>query len=339
MGTKTLVSGTIKLDPDLDWRNAVPDFDLARCRGGYDDQPPDAVYSAAWNVQPKLDGLRKSIQLGKTCTWTVSRNREDKLKGVDAAGKFVAKKNWGWLSELLGLNEAGTILDGELHIPGKGVADAMHAWSEVHHELQYVVFDCLFRHGQDLRGQPYRIRLGHAKAAVGVLKHERVVLIKSEIATPAAEKAYVDRGEEGVIFASMDGVYGDRKSRWKKKAQNPVDLVVMGVSEKRSGGSGVRGVKAQYTGKPAAAEIGLWKDGRLTSVGWMMNLADADKALTLQQFEKKYLGKVARAICSGWEGVRFRWVRFVDWHEDKTSKQCVFSEQIGGKVLDAAETV
>lgn len=312
-------------------------IEMAKCRGGYEDQPPDTVYGGGWAVQPKLDGIRKSCQIGKKKVWLVSRSREDKLKGVEAAGDFVGRSNWGWVPDLLGLGEEGTMLDGELCSLKEGVRQAMHYWSEAPGKLHYVVFDCLFRHGKDVRHEPYTVRFEQAAQAVKKLAYRNVILIESVVATEKAELAFVRRGEEGVIFTAFDGMYGDRKKRWKKKAQNPLDVVVTGCSEKMNGGSPKAGIKAKPTGRPAAAQVGMWVKGRLITVGWMMNLTDEDKALTMEQFNRKYTGKVARAVCSKWDGDGFTWVRFAGWHEDKRSKDCVLSEQIGEKALAEIE--
>lgn len=311
---------------EADVRNKL-DMELARCAGGVGEETPAEVYGKGWVVQPKLNGLRKSLQIGTSRVWLVGRNRKNKTRGAGRMGPFIGRNDWGWTEELLGRGVEGVMLDGEVHTKGEAVSEATTAFAYEPELLRYCVFDCLFWKGRDVRELPYRDRLEYAGRAVRKLGDRRVYLIETHASTKENVQKILKRGGEGVVFADGGDPYGI--GRWKQKSMMTIDVVITGCSEKKSGGSPSRDVKARPTGLVAAADTALWKKDKLVHVGWMMGLERKDKDLTLAAFRRKYVGKVAEATCSGFAGGRLSWTRFLRWRDDKSSKDCQWKEQIG----------
>ena len=321
----------MQTDWDKDIRNEL-DIELARCKGGYTDELPDKVYMGGWVLQLKLDGIRISLQFGKTRNWLVSRNREDKLKGVDKAGAFCAKEGIEPFASLIRKDLEGTMLDGELVWPGHGAPEVLSlAARSDPKNLHYVVFDCLFYKGKDLREKPYAERLVYVKRAVEDLGSPQIEAIKCLSATRKSLQELWDSGEEGGVFAELKAAYKASCSRYKAKAEVTVDGFIMAVSQAKAGGSPKNGVKPQPNGKAAMFLIGMYDEaGKAREVGWCKIIDDDVAEDGYSEFDTRYKGRVIRMTASGWDGERFRWLRWAGFHEDKTDpKACKLEEQIG----------
>lgn len=318
-------------DWDVDVRNAQ-DIELARCKGGYTDQLPDKVFMGGWVLQLKLDGIRISAQFGKTRNWVVSRNRENKLKGVEAAGAFCVKEGIGLFDALLRPDLEGTVLDGELVWPGHGAAEVLsNAAMADPANHRYIVFDVLYYKGQDIREKPYAERLVFLKRAVQELAHPQIEAIKCLSATQKSLDGLWASGEEGGVFAELKAGYKASCSRYKAKAQVTVDGFIMAVSQAKTGGSPKNGVKPLPNGKAAMFLIGMYDgQGKAKEVGWCSITDDSVAEDGYSEFDTRYKGKVIRMTASGWDGARFRWLRWAGFHEDKSDpKACLLTEQIG----------
>lgn len=318
-------------DWDKDIRNVL-DIELARCKGGYTDELPAKVFMGGWTLQLKLDGIRISMQLGKTRNWLVSRNREDKLKGVAVAGAYCVKDGIEPFASLIHKDLEGTMLDGELVWPGHGAPEVLSlAARSDPKNLKYVVFDVLFYKGQDIREKPYAERLVFLKRAVQDLDHQQIEGIKCLSATQKSLDGLWASGEEGGVFAELKAPYKASCSRYKAKAQVTVDGFIMAVSQAKTGGSPKNGVKPQPNGKAAMFLMGMYDAaGKAREVGWC-KITDADVAEDgYSEFDTRYKSKVIRMTASGWDGERFRWLRWAGFHEDKSDpKACLLMEQIG----------
>lgn len=326
------------MDWDTDIRNAQ-DIELARCKGGYTDELPDKVYMGGWTLQLKLDGIRLSMQFGKTRNWLVGRNRENKLKGVDKAGALCVKTVEPF-SSFIKAELAGTMLDGELTWPGHGSAEVMSNEAMADPKShKYVVFDLLFYKGKDLREKPYAERLVYLKKAVAEIDHPQIVEIECRAATKKNLEALWASGEEGGVFAQLNAAYKASCSRYKAKAQVTVDGFIMAVSQAKSGGSPKNGIKPQPNGKAAMFLIGMYDDnGKATQVGWCSITDDEVVEDGFKDFEASYKGKVIRMTASGWDGRVFRWLRWAGFHEDKVDpKACKISEQVGQMSAEVTE--
>ena len=71
-----------------DLRNQLG-IDTPRCKGGYADDAPDCIWTEGdWVLEPKMDGIRVTLQIGAERSLLIGRNRQDFMKGVDQAGEF-----------------------------------------------------------------------------------------------------------------------------------------------------------------------------------------------------------------------------------------------------------
>ena len=325
-------------DWDKDIRNVL-DIELARCKGGYTDELPAKVFMGGWTLQLKLDGIRISMQLGKTRNWLVSRNREDKLKGVAVAGAYCVKDGIEPFASLIHKDLEGTMLDGELVWPGHGAPEVLSlAARSDPKNLKYVVFDVLFYKGQDIREKPYAERLVFLKRAVQDLDHPQIEGIKCLSATQKSLDGLWASGEEGGVFAELKAAYKASCSRYKAKAEQTCDAFVIGMSEGRSGGSPKNGVKPKPNGEVATLTVAMMKSGAVFEVGKMSFPTEEElgqKELELPdltelwQNKAAYLNRVVEMSGSGWDGKRWRWLRFRRFRNDKGPQDCVFSEQVG----------
>ena len=310
------------LDADLDWRNDLNGgFELAKCRGGYDAKPPESVFrSEDWVMELKLDGIRKTVQFGRTKNWLVSRSKHNKLKGVAVSNveRFVSScTEVPWLSGMIQETLAGTMLDGELVVDTSehqvvGATMVGHLASAEPDKLKYVAFDVLFWKGVDVRGLSWEMRRTHLLEVVAALAHPKIEASKPVLVSKKLAEKWFAEGAEGVILKDRRTKYLPRVQAnwWKYKAETPVDGVVIDVSEGTAGGSPTKGIKAKPTGKACRFKVALWKDGKLTEVGWVGNLPVDVQADGLSDFKTKYYGRVVEFTASGWDGRWFGFCRF-----------------------------
>lgn len=326
----------------LDWDDnvrSVLQLELAHPRGGYADVFPEMCWK--WWADKKEDGWRESLQLGRTTNWLVGRNRKDKLKGVDKAGDFMVQELPGWLEKGFPGYE-GTMFDGEYLWPGHGASKISHAKaSGKERELRHVVFDCLFSPSEgDIRQLAYRDRLAEAKRLVDKLGSPNIRMVETfKDLTPAKVQEFWDMGWEGLVFKNPDTKYdeGAPDCWYKLKSSVPCDVFIIGVSEHRTGGSPKRGIKPKPTGKAAMFEVAMFDGKKIHRVGMMGHLEEEDQKRGLKEFHEKYEMKVVEATVSGWDGDRFRFMRFSKWRPDKTPRDCRMEEQIGGRKAPALE--
>lgn len=327
-----------QIDVEQDLRNAL-EIDVHRCKGGANEPVPDEVFMGSWTLQLKLDGIRLTVQLGKTKNHLVSRNRHNKLKGVAAAGGFVTYEVDPF-SKLIHPDLAGTMLDGELMLPGQPAAKVLSLETRAHPErLRYVVFDCLFYEGIDVRQKSYGERLQMARMAMQKVNHPQIEMVKSWQATRENLKKLWESGEEGGVFAKMTAKYGESCTRDKAKSRVDIDGFIIAVTEGRHKGSPKAGIKPVPNGKAALFQIGMYDQaGKIYEVGYCAALPDEVQDDGLKDFASKYKDKVIRMTASGWDGAQFRWIRWAGFHEDKSSpEQCKLDEQVGNLKIDGME--
>src|SRR5882724_8896482 len=96
--------------------------------------------------------------------------------------------------------------------------------------LCYVVFDCLWYKGLDLRASPFLTRRDHARRALEEWGNSYVALSTQDRGTD--KRVFYDRivrdGGEGVVLKHVSGRYGDQSTWVKVKAEATADVVVMG---------------------------------------------------------------------------------------------------------------
>lgn len=329
----------MSLEPDADWRNAL-NVEVAKPRGGYEDKPPDSCFGPEWVQEPKLDGIRKTFQLGLTKNWLVSRSRHDKLKGVAVASKrpFIASsEDVPWLTGLRIRGAASTMLDGELVADTRessvgGATFVGHLESAEPDKLKYVAFDVLFLRGQDMRQLPLALRRQALERLVAdEIKHPKVEVIPQFPASRALGERWFAAGMEGAILKSVNSQYLPRHGCgwWKWKAETPCDAFVIGFSEAKSGGSPKAGIKPQPNGKIAVLFVAMMKEGKPEKVAHVMHLPEEIAAGVGIKGASSLIGKVVEFTASGFDGRWWGWARFKQFRDDKRPADCVFEEQAG----------
>lgn len=327
------------MNHDDDLRNAL-DIELAKPRGGYDDKPPDACFSGGWIQELKLDGYRKTLQFGETKNWLASRSRHNKMKGVAVSKKtpFISScTEVPWLSGLIRKELAGTVLDGELVVDTSehavvGATMVGHLAVESPEKLKYSVFDVLFCKGEDLRAWPLMSRRDLLTKIVTGLGVPKIQMVQGMPASRLDAERLFAEGAEGVVLKSLSSKYLPRHGCgwWKWKAEISVDAVIIGVSEAKAGGSPKNGIKPKPTGKASMFKVAMFKDGKLTPVGWAGALPEAVAESGLSEFKEKFLGRVIEFTASGFDGRWFGFGRFRQFRDDKTGPECLWDEQVGG---------
>ncbi len=323
-----------------DLRNEL-DIECPRCKGGYLEEAPAEIWEGGWVLEPKMDGNRVTLQIGEDGSIFVGRNREDFLKGVEAAGEFrdLTYMNRPLAESVKSKYFAPTILDGELTevFKSDGTYDEDTLKRQKLKEfLGFTAWTVLVCRGKDVRPLKEEIRRQITNTVVNVLNHPKVRLISRVDATKENLQKMFNLGLEGAIAKKLGEPIPveSRANRfwWKLKGDDrrTIDAFVIGVTEGKAGGSGVRGVKPKPDGTAATLTIAMMKGKKVVEVGKMTNLPDEVTEDGLKKYFK-YHHKVAEVKVSGWEGERFRWPRFVKWRDDKSPKDCVFSEQVGKK--------
>ncbi len=255
------------------------------------------------------------------------------LEGTVLDGEMIATQNGKNLTELLGgMSKFVTSIMGSL--PEEAVAKQIErGW------LRYVVFDCLFLKGKDLRKLPLWSRQQHLSDVVGAWGNPFVQ--QADRATGNAKRQFKDRimaaGGEGVILKNRDHRYGDKRGWVKVKAEWTADVVIMGfVPAKemsvKKGEDKATQTKYAKAGLIGAVQCGQWKetaqvDGRyLSEVATVSGMDDVLRA-EFTKHPKKHLGRVIEIAHNGREPTgRFRHPRFKRFRDDKQAKDCIYRE-------------
>ena len=251
----------------------------------------------------------------------------------------------------------GTVLDGELILPagyvsfcdgGKSkavtsIANSLPA-EAIRKQIQrgwlrYVVFDCLFWEGSDVRDRPLEERKRYAACAVNTWANPFVPLAPVLCSTlkRTTYEQIIERGGEGVILKRLDHRYGDEKGWVKVKKISTADVVIIGFKAAKETSKKVDGTisKTKYAGKVGSVEIGQYRPYRglkekdpVIPVGFARGFSDR----LMDEFTrhpKKYLGKVITIEANDREPTgKFRHPRVIHpddpFRADKDPKSCVF---------------
>ena len=234
----------------------------------------------------------------------------------------------------------GTVLDGEIVAPrGEHVAGGQSKLvtaimgskpeeairkQQIRGWLGYVVFDCLFYKGEDIRMLPYVKRRVYVIRALGEWGNPWVQPAHQFAGSRMKEafEAIVEAGGEGVVLKYDAGLYGDQKAWVKVKGQWTADVVVMGYTSGEGKYKGQIGAVrfGQYPRRVASESI------TLTECGQCSGMDDALR-LELTHNGKKYMGKVMEIMHNGREPTgAFRHPRFKRWRDDKRPADCIYRE-------------
>jgi ATP-dependent DNA ligase len=287
----------------------------------------DAMWdSPEWVAEEKYDGDRRIAQFMGTGEVRFTGRR----KGV-GDGLFVEKT-----ANLPHLNYGptglrGTVLDGEIIYPSgtkveggasKYVTSIMGSLpqeavrkQEERGWLEYVVFDCLWYKGRDVRGETLRNRRNYASQAVVDWDLDDVDLVEQVAGhgKRAFCEAVLIRGGEGVVLKHYAHKYGEKRGWVKVKAEATADVVILGFTK----GLG------KYQGQIGAIEFGQGSPGRVVSLGTCSGFDDGLRKMMTDR-PTKYIGNVIEIKHNGREPTgAFRHPRFSRFRPDKHPTECV----------------
>jgi ATP-dependent DNA ligase len=321
-----------------------------------------------WQIEEKFDGERRIAQFVNGVvrfTGTPSKKtgkpveKTDQLPHLSGAGF----KHKGRMTATEAQSHRyppdleGTVLDGELIKPvglqGRGgeskyvtaisnslPAEAIRKQQEKGW-LRYVVFDCLFWLGRDVRDLPLVQRRAFARQAVDRWGNLFVKVNPSWAGGRVAYEEIIDRGGEGVVLKYCDHRYGDQKAWVKVKKVKTYDCVIMGykqpkLTSKKSDGT------VSYTKLANKAQIGAVVIGQnykmsmkagsinyaeVVEVGTISGMDDAQRA-EFSKHGKKYIGTVVEITANGREPTgRFRHPQFSRLRPDKRAEECVYDQE------------
>lgn len=212
--------------------------------------------------------------------------------------------------------------------------------------LRYIVFDCLFYKGKDIRGWTLDDRRERVEQAVGEWDNPFVSV--AEFA-PASESRYffkkiLQRGGEGVILKRIDHVYGDKNGWVKVKAEWTADVVIIGYEDAKEESKKVDGTvsatKYAKEGLIGAVVIGQYRDGKMWRCsspgkgvsGFSDHLrreftADREAFASGARCATHVNQSVIEIAHNGREPTgRFRHPRFKRFRDDKSPKDCVYRD-------------
>jgi bifunctional non-homologous end joining protein LigD len=200
-----------------------------------------------WVFEEKYDGVRILAYKEGSNVSLISRN------GIDRTLRYPE------IAAAIGRLRAETLaLDGEIVVFDSRGVSRFQLLQQSRGRLQYVVFDCLYRNGEDLRSKPLSVRRMALEQSV---KPCDSLLWGARLATDGlkAFRAAARRGLEGVIAKDPSSRYVEGRSpQWVKVKVHQEDEFVIGGFTQPSG-------TRQHFG---ALLLGVYGDGqRLCYVG------------------------------------------------------------------------
>lgn len=301
-----------------------------------------------WWAEEKFDGDRRIAQFcGDKIRFT---GRRKSVKN----GLFVEKTdNLPQLNEVLfDLNLDGTVLDGEIVVPpgfttgaggkSKWVTSVMGSLppeairkQEERGWLNYMVFDCLFYKGEDLRFLPLYHRQEKLIEVMNSWNNPYAHLVPIYYAQKreVLEEIYA-RGGEGIILKHNVQKYGEEYGghlKWVKvKNEWFADVIITGYKDAKEESEKVDGTvsitKFAAEGLIGAIRFSQYRDGKLWECGATSGFDD-ELRRTISRHPEHYLGRVITVKHYGREPTgKFRHPQFKDFRDDKAPEDCVFVE-------------
>lgn len=271
---------------------------------------PKAFDAPGWVYEEKYDGIR--ILAHKQGAHVVLRSRNDK----DNTDRFP-----GIVAALKRLRPATLLLDGEVVVFDRRHVSRFQLLQQSKGAPVYVVFDCLFAGGEDLRRQPFSVR----RAALERLVPSNEVLRLSHRLGSNGLDAYriaKRSGYEGLVAKDLSSAYVAGRSRlWLKvKAHHEDEFVIVGYTAPQG--------SRRYLG---ALLLGAYERGKLHYVG---KVGTGFDARTLADLHKQ-LKPLASSRTTLEEPVRERHVTYVrprlvaqisyqEWTADRRLRQPVY---------------
>jgi bifunctional non-homologous end joining protein LigD len=170
-----------------------------------------------WVFEEKYDGVRMLAYKESGEISLISRNEIDRTSRYPAIAAELAK-----------LDADTLLLDGEIVVFNAHHVSQFQLLQQGKGKPQYVVFDCLFKDGTDLRREPLAAR---RRALEEVVNSGAVVRLAARLAEDgiAAFEIAVKRGFEGVVGKDSAAPYSEGRSKtWLKVKINQREEFVIG---------------------------------------------------------------------------------------------------------------
>jgi len=199
-----------------------------------------------WVFEEKYDGVRIVAYKEGRDVSLISRNAINRTARYPEIAAAVRK-----------LGPETLILDGEIVVFDSCNISRFQLLQQSKGHPQYVVFDCLYRNGRDLRSEPLSLRRAALEQSV---KPSASLILAARLEGDGliAFRTAARRGLEGMMAKSLDSRYvEDRSNQWLKVKIHQEDEFVIGGFT-RPGGA------RRYFG---ALLLGVYVDGKLHYVG------------------------------------------------------------------------
>jgi bifunctional non-homologous end joining protein LigD len=203
---------------------------------------------AGWVYEEKYDGIRIIAEKDGRRVRLITRNLIDRTADFPEVAAAIAK-----------LSAPTLVLDGEIVVfDAKGISRFQLFGADTRRRPVYVVFDCLFARGRDLRARPLAERravLEKEARPGGALQLARRLAGDGFKAFEAARA----RGLEGIVAKDAASTYetGKRSPAWRKVKVRAEEEFVIG------GYTAPDGSRAHF----GAILIGAYEDGKLRYAG------------------------------------------------------------------------
>lgn len=284
-----------------------------------------------WVAEEKYDGDRR------ICQMVTAEARFTGTRESEAGTGFVEKTGNLPHLQVYPRTLDGTVLDGEIIAPlgtkvvggaskyvtsimGSSPEEAIRKQKE-RGWLRYVVFDCLYFKGVDVRGSTLLSRRAAALSAVKLWGNEYVTVENPLDRTLSKSILYAQilkRGGEGVVLKNLAHTYGNEKLWVKVKGEWTADVIV----------TGFKPGKGKYAGQVGAIEFGQYRKGQFQGPAKVIGFCSGMDDLLRKQLNQRHIGKVFKLIHNGREPTgAFRHPRFDCWRPDKNPKDCVYNPE------------
>jgi bifunctional non-homologous end joining protein LigD len=208
----------------------------------------EPFHAPGWVYEEKYDGIRIIAEKTGARVRLITRNLIDRTADFPEVAAAIAK-----------LAAPTLLLDGEVVVfDPKGISRFQLFGADVRRRPVYVVFDCLFARGGDLRARPLAERRAVLEKEVrpsGPLRLARRLASDGFKAFEAAR----ERGLEGIVAKDAASTYetGKRSPAWRKVKVRAEEEFVIG------GYTAPEGARTHF----GAILIGAFEDGKLRYAG------------------------------------------------------------------------
>jgi bifunctional non-homologous end joining protein LigD len=183
-----------------------------------------------WVYEEKYDGYRIVVYKDGHRVQMFSRN------DIDRAARYPAIAN-----AIRNMRPETLVLDGEVVVFDRGNISRFQLLQRGATDSVFVVFDCLFVDGRDLRRQPLSVRRAELEKvlAASAKSSGRLLMLSKRLAANglAAFKIAARKGSEGMIAKDLASVYVESRSpHWLKVKVHQEEELVIGGFTKPEGG-------------------------------------------------------------------------------------------------------